>query len=58
MKKFPVTVHRTAVQSLEIHVEARTREEAEEKALDMAGSLDFSGKEKEADYAVEVHNIT
>lgn len=45
MKKFSVCVSRTASAHRWIEVEAKSAKEAEERALDMAGSVDFSGYE-------------
>jgi hypothetical protein len=52
MRKFNVKVQRVAVQELTISVEADSEGEAEDKAYEQAGSHDFSGTEKSADYEV------
>ena len=61
MKKFKVEVQRSVVQTVVIEVEAESVAgvsedvaiaKAKEIALDRAGDIDFSGTEKEADYAV------
>lgn len=51
--KYKVTVVRTCHQTLEIEVDADSTAGARDKAIEMAPNLDFSGKEKEADYEVE-----
>ena len=55
MKNYPVTVFRQVTQSVEVEVEACDLNEARNKALEMAGGLDFTGREKEAVYEVDVH---
>jgi hypothetical protein len=51
-RKFNVTVNRIAVQTKVITIEADSEGEAEDKAYEVAGSYDFTGTEKEADYEV------
>jgi hypothetical protein len=51
-RKFLVTVQRLAVQEVEVEVEATSWMEADSKALENAGSVDFTGTEKDAEYRV------
>jgi hypothetical protein len=50
--RWNVTVTRTAVASRDIEVDADTREQAEAKALEMAGDLDYSGCVVDYDFDV------
>jgi hypothetical protein len=50
MFKWIVDVSRTGFAHREVEVEAETREEAEDKAINMAGSLEFS--EHSSEYEV------
>ena len=52
MPEFLVDVSRTCVATTQITVTAKNADEAWEKALDMAGSIDFSGLEQNAEYEV------
>lgn len=48
--KFKVTVQRTAVQEIDIEVEAKNFIEAEMLAVEVAPNKDFSNKEHDAEY--------
>jgi hypothetical protein len=48
--KFKVTVQRTAVQEIDIEVEAANFIEAERLAVEVAPNKDFSNKEHDAEY--------
>ena len=52
MPEFVAVVSRTCVATTRITVIAENADEAWEKALDMAGSVDFSGLEQNAEYEV------
>lgn len=56
--KYSVTVRRTASYLLAFEVEAANEEEAQEKALEIAGDHNFSdGKESGVEYEVDSVNI-
>jgi len=54
MPTFRMRLIRTAIQAIEIEVEAETSEKAEEKALNAAGDQDFTNKTSDYDYEAEV----
>jgi len=51
--RYIVTVTRIAPQTMDIEVEASSMEEAEQKALEKAPNLDFTGFDKDSSYEVE-----
>ena len=56
MKKYKVTLVRTATQVQTVAVEAKSPKDAEAKALDVAPDLDFAGCTKDYDYEAEVED--
>ena len=57
MTKYTVEIQRSVVQTVEVEIEAGSISEAEGIAFEKAGDIDFSGKEKSADYSVSVINM-
>ena len=55
MAKFTAIITRTVHQTIEVEVEADDIYKAQQAAENMAGDLDFSGREKDAEYEVELH---
>lgn len=53
--KFSVDITRTVNQTLAVEVDANFHKEAEEKAMETAGSLDFRGREQDAEYSCHAY---
>ncbi len=56
--EYDVEIIRTVHQTVRRKIKAADPIRAKRQAEDMAGDIDFSGLEKEAEYIVRVHGVT